>query len=185
MRNQSWFIKIDYANGTGTGNILWKLGKDGDFTIDGDDPSEWFYAQHYPNILSVNGSQTTLAIYDDGNARVAADGSSCPPAPRRPLVIAAPQSIQIDESTNLATLQWQYLPGFFSFWGGSVDTLSNNDIEFDSSSPSTLSGSSIMEVTQTNSPQVVWQMDIAGAGGVGAYRGYRIPSLYPGVIWQQ
>jgi len=26
MRNQSWVIKIDYNNGKGTGNILWKLG---------------------------------------------------------------------------------------------------------------------------------------------------------------
>ena len=185
MRNQSWILKIDYANGTGTGNILWKLGEDGDFTIFGGDPSQWFYAQHYPNILSVDGSQTTLAVYDDGNARVAADGSSCPPAPPAPTCYSRATVFQIDESTNLASLQWQYLPGFFSFWGGSVDTLSNNNFEFDSSSPSTYGGSTIMEVTQTNSPQLVWQMDIAGAGGVGAYRGYRIPSLYPGVTWQQ
>ncbi len=35
MRNQSWILKIDYANGTGTGNVLWKLGQDGDFTLPG------------------------------------------------------------------------------------------------------------------------------------------------------
>lgn len=185
MRNQSWILKIDYANGTGTGNVLWKLGLDGDFTLLGDDPSEWFYAQHYPNILSANGSQMTLAVYDDGNARMTAGGSSCPPVPPAPTCYSRPTIYQIDESTSLATLQWQFLPGFFSFWGGSVDTLSNNDIEFDSSAPSNFSGSTIMEVTQTDSPQIVWQMDIAGAGGVGAYRGYRIPSLYPGVTWQQ
>jgi arylsulfate sulfotransferase len=37
-------------------------------------------------------------------------------------------------------------------------------------------------VTQTESPQIVWQMNIIGAS---AYRGYRIPSLYPGVVWQK
>ena len=84
MRNQSWILKIDYENGAGSGNILWRLGQDGDFTLLGGDPSQWFYAQHYPKILSANGSQTTMAIYGDGNARVNFDGSSCPPAPPAP-----------------------------------------------------------------------------------------------------
>ena len=66
---------------------------------------------------------------------------------------------QIDESTNVAS-------------------------EFDSSAPSNFAGSEIMEVTQTDTPQVVWQMNVAGSLGVGVYRGYRIPSLYPGVTWQ-
>jgi arylsulfate sulfotransferase len=182
MRNQSWILKIDYANGTGLGNILWRLGEGGDFTLMGADSSAWFYAQHYPNILSVNGSQTTMAVYDDGNARVAPDGSSCPPAPPAPTCYSRAAIFQIDEDTNLATLQWQNLPGFFSFWGGSIDVLSNNDVEFNSSAPSNFSGSTILEVTQTDSPQVVWQMNISGSA---AYRGYRIPSLYPGVTWQQ
>ena len=30
-RHQDWVIKIDYRNGKGTGDILWRLGKDGDF----------------------------------------------------------------------------------------------------------------------------------------------------------
>jgi hypothetical protein len=90
----------------------------------------------------------------------------------------------MDESTNVASLQWQYLPGFFSFWGGSIDVLSNGDVEFDSSAPSDFAGSLIIEASQTDSPQVVWQMNIAGSG-IGAYRGYRIASLYPGVTWQQ
>src|SRR5579863_1255087 len=70
MRNQSWILKIDYENGAGSGNILWKLGEGGDFTLVGGDPSQWFYAQHYPNILSTEGSQTTLAVFDDGNLRI-------------------------------------------------------------------------------------------------------------------
>jgi len=188
MRNQSWILKIDYANGTGSGNVLWKLGQDGDFTLLGGNPSDWFYAQHYPNILSVNGSQTTMAVYDDGNARILSDGLPCgPPAPPAPNCYSRATIFQMDESTSLASLEWQYLPGFFSFWGGSIDVLSNGDVEFDSSAPSDFAGSLVIEASQTDSPQVVWQMNIAGAGalGIGAYRGYRIPSLYPGVTWQQ
>jgi hypothetical protein len=38
----------------------------------------------------------------------------------------------------------------------------------------------IYEVTQDSSAQTVWHMLIAGEY---AYRGQRIPSLYPGVQW--
>ena len=31
---QDWVIKIDYANGTGNGHIVWKLGQGGNFTAD-------------------------------------------------------------------------------------------------------------------------------------------------------
>jgi hypothetical protein len=87
-------------------------------------------------------------------------------------------------------VQWQYLPGFFSLWGGSVTVLRNGNVEFDSSQPSNISDSTglfnpvvslITEVTRT-SPEIVWQMTVTGEY---AYRGFRIPSLYPGVTWQK
>ena len=33
MRHQNWLVKIDYANGNGSGDILWHLGYQGDFTL--------------------------------------------------------------------------------------------------------------------------------------------------------
>jgi arylsulfate sulfotransferase len=42
--------------------------------------------------------------------------------------------------------------------------------------------SQIMEVTHTNHPQTVWQLNLTGEN---AYRGYRIPSLYPGITWEK
>lgn len=192
QRNQSWILKIDYANGAGKGDIIWRLGQDsGDFTEEGanftllgGDPSQWFYAQHYPNILSVTGSQTTLAVYDDGDLRIAPDGIPCsPPIPPVTNCYTRATIFQIDESTHVASLQWQYSPGFFSYWGGSIGVLSNGNVEFDSSAAFGFSMASlIMEVTQTDSPQVVWKMTVNGSN---AYRGFRIPSLYPGVTWQQ
>ena len=82
----------------------------------------------------------------------------------------------------LANVAWQDLPGFFSFWGGSIDVLSNGDVEFASSAAPSPLAAQINEVTQTDTPQVVWQMNTTGAS---AYRAYRIPSLYPGVAWQK
>jgi arylsulfate sulfotransferase len=182
MRNQSWILKLDYANGTGSGNILWKLGDDGDFTITGGDPSQWFYGQHYPNILSTDGTQSTMAVYDDGNLRTYADGVACGSSSSAPACYSRATIFQVDETTQAATLLWQDLPGFFSFWGGSIGTLSNGDVEFDSSDPFNSTSSVINEVTPTQNPQTVWQMNIKGEN---AYRGYRIPSLYPGVTWNQ
>jgi len=182
MRAQSWILKLDYANGTGSGNILWKLGEDGDFTMAGGDPSQWFYGQHYPNILSVDGPLTTVAVYDDGNFRLNANGVACGSSSSAPACYTRATIFQIDETTDAATLLWQDLPGFFSYWGGSIGTLNNGDVEFDSSDPWNAASSQISEVTPTQNPQTVWQMNITGQN---AYRGYRIPSLYPGITWNQ
>jgi arylsulfate sulfotransferase len=181
MRHQSWILKIDYANGVGLGDILWRLGDGGDFALLGGDPTEWFYGQHDPTILSTQGSQTTLAIWDDGNLRLDSGGVACGSTPTAPPCYSRATIFQIEESTRIASLLWQDLPGFYCFWGGSIGTLSNGDVEFDVTTTTGGAASQIMEVTHTDSPQTVWQLNLAGEN---AYRGYRIPSLYPGVTWQ-
>jgi len=186
MRNQSWILKIDYENGQGTGNVLWKLGNEGDFAIDGGDPSQWFYGQHFPSLISTNGSETNLAIFDDGNRRLFENGDTCG-SPGAPQCYSRAPIYQIDESTRTATVLWQYLPNLFTFWGGSINQLApSKNVEFDLSEPflgqGDISGSIVMEVTQTPNPEIVWQMRMDGAN---AYRAYRVPSLYPGITWQK
>jgi arylsulfate sulfotransferase len=54
---------------------------------------------------------------------------------------------------------------------------------FPSSSPPGFEARSrVEEVTPDTNPTLVWQMDIDGAS---AYRAYRIPSLYPGMLWTE
>jgi len=182
MRHQSWILKLDYANGTGTGNILWKLGEGGDFTLSGGDPSQWFYGQHDPVILTTSGTGTTMAVYDDGNLRIDTNGVACGSGASAPACYSRAVIFQIDEGTRIATVSWQDLPGFFSPWGGSIGILSNGNVEFASSQPFDTISSQITEVIHTDVPQTVWQMNITGEQ---AYRGERIPSLYPGVTWQK
>jgi hypothetical protein len=124
----------------------------------------------------------TLAIWDNGNYRLNSTGIPCETSPTSPACYSRPTIFQVDESTNVATVLWQDLPGTFSPWGGSIDTLSNGNVEFDITSPLAALDSLIIETTQTDNPQTVWQMTITGEN---AYRGSRIPSLYPGVTWQQ
>ncbi|MGA7399309.1 MAG: aryl-sulfate sulfotransferase [Candidatus Sulfotelmatobacter sp.] len=177
MRHQSWILKIDYADGAGAGDILWKLGYQGDFALAGGDDSNWFFAQHYPNLESTNGSVMTLAIVDNGDLRINANDVPCTTTCYTRATV-----FQVDEATNLATLLWQDLPGFYSFWGGSIGLLGNGDMEFDLTTVASTPASQVMEVTYPDSPQTVWQLNLSGEN---AYRAFRIPSLYPGVSWQK
>lgn len=187
IRHQSWVIKIDYANGTGTGDVLWKLGQDGDFTLAGGDPTQWFYAQHYPNVMDINGSKMTMAVVDNGNLRVLSpSGDVCGfgvPCYSRAVIF------DVDEAARVATLNWQNSPGLFTSWGGSIDIVDGSNVEFDltapfpsSSPPYFLPKSRIQELTQDMNETVLWQLDLNGAN---AYRAYRIPSLYPGITWSK
>jgi arylsulfate sulfotransferase len=188
VRNQSWFLKIDYNNGTGTGNVLWRLGYEGDFelTVGGIptiDPSEWFSAQHFPSIVSQTGSQTTLAVWDNGDNRVVNTSNAiCGPPPSAPCYSRA-TIFQVDDSAMVADLAWDTLPGYFSIWGGSINQLGNGNVEFDVNAPQGTNpfASEVQEVTQTSTPQIVWQLDFTSP--ITAYRAYRVPSLYPGVTW--
>lgn len=195
MRHQSWVLKVDYNNGTGTGNILWRLGYQGDFAlrqagVPTDDPSLWFSFQHFPSLVSQSGPQTTLSIWDNGDNRVLnTDGELCID-PRNgnsyPACYSRPTVFQVDESAMVADLQWANSLPYYSVWGGSINQLSNGNIEFDLNAPAVPPNanvaSEVQEVTQTDNPQVIWQMDISTP--TFAYRAYRVPSLYVGVTWQ-
>jgi arylsulfate sulfotransferase len=181
IRHQSWVIKIDYANGTGTGNVLWRLGQDGDFSLLGGDPGEWFYAQHDPSLISSNAGLLELAVWDNGDLRQVPGGLLCG-EPSAPACYSRATTFQIDENSHIASLDWQFLPGLYSFWGGSIGLLSNGNMEFDVTTTTGGTMSQIMEVTHTDNPQTVWQLNLSGEN---AYRAGRIPSLYPGVTWTQ
>jgi hypothetical protein len=192
MRHQSWVLKIDYNNGTGAGDILWKLGYQGDFALtQGDvptaDPSLWFSFQHFPSIISQTGSQTTLAVWDNGDFRVLdSSGTTCGSAPLYLPCYSRATIFQLEESTMVANLFWDTLPGTFSDWGGSINQLANSNVEFDinapSPPPSPNVASEVQEVTQSPTPQIVWKLDFSPVTET-AYRAYRVPSLYPEVSW--
>jgi len=193
MRHQSWVLKINYNNGTGTGNILWRLGYQGDFAltqadVPTDDPSVWFSFQHFPIILSQNGSQTTFAIWDNGDNRVLdLSGTECVyPLLGNPPCYSRATIFQVDESAMTANLIWADLQAGYGLWGGSINQLANGNVEFDLNDPvlppAANVASQVQEVTQTSNPQVVWQMQFITPDF--AYRAYRVPSLYNGVTWQ-
>jgi len=183
-RHQSWLLKLDYENGSGTGDILWHLGYQGDFTLTQGDPTQWFFAQHFPSLVASNGSQLTLAVMDNGDTRIVDGGPAiCNPYYDPNPCYSRATIFDIDQDAKTANLVWHSDPaGVYSYWGGSIFQLENKDVEFDMTDPFNPTSSQVMEIAPGASQQIVWQLDITGGN---AYRAYRIPSLYPGVSWQQ
>jgi len=186
IRHQNWLVKIDYANGAGAGDILWHLGYQGDFALQGvadpTDPSNWFYAQHGPSFVTSNTTgKFSLVLFDNGDDRVFDSGVTCGAA-GQPCLFSTVPLLELDETAKTATVTFNPTTPAYSFFGGNAETLKNGNVEYDESAATALpaNNAAIYEVTQTSPPQTVWQMQIAGQY---AYRGMRLPSLYPGVQW--
>jgi arylsulfate sulfotransferase len=188
LRHQAWVIKINYNDGAGDGSVLWKLGYQGDFALQSGatnavDPVDWFNAQHDANFVSSNTSGAIdILLFDNGNQRVL-DTSSTLCGPSTTPCDSRVPILHVDESAKTADITWvDKLAPSFSYFGGSARPLKNGNVEFDECSSTTppAANAAIFEVTKTTPPTIVWSMKIAGQN---AYRGFRIPSLYPGVQW--
>ncbi len=188
LRHQNWVLKVDYQNGAGAGDILWTLGEEGDFAlVGGVDPTDWFYAQHDVTYATPNTTgMYSLTVMDNGDDRIFAAGVQCGTAGAPPCLYTTIQELQIDDSAKTATFQFhQILPTLlYSDFGGNVEVLANGNFEY--MLAGTAGGSQIFEVTPggtpESTPQTVWQMATPSDSG---YRGFRQPSLYPGVQWEQ
>ena len=174
MRHQNWIVKVDYADGVGTGNILWRLGYQGDFALEGGtDPTDWFSGQHWPNFTTANTTGTFgLAVMDNGDFRTYPSTSTCAttsPEPASCFYTTVP-ILQLDESAKTAKLVFhQILPvSLYNSFGGNAEELANGNIEYDLCGVG--SSSQVFEVTDQSTPQTVWNMSVTGYN---AYRAYR------------
>lgn len=183
MRHQNWIIKINFLDGTGSGDIMWRLGEGGDFKLVGaTDPTDWFYAQHGMAYFTPNTTGVfRLGLMDNGNDRIFPSGQVlCQPnQPTSAQCYSTVPVLEINESNGTATMISHYVPpsSYFSFFGGNAGMLANNDIEADFCSP--VSGAIVQELNP-QTQQVVWQATTPKAD---QFHVNRLPSLYPGVQW--
>jgi len=117
LRHQDWLIDIDYGNGAGTGNILWRMGQGGDFTMLTGGQFPWFSHQHDAEF--VVGGTTTMTLLDNGDLRVSQFGGNS-----RGMVL----NVNIPNRT-VSTALAQDL-GVYATAMGSAQTLSNGDYMF-------------------------------------------------------
>jgi hypothetical protein len=160
VRHQDWVIKIAYANGTGDGHVIWRLGKDGDFAVNSSDPSPWFSHQHYPHYLD----DATLALFDNGNTRQAGD----------PNAHSRGQVWTLDENAMTATLVVNLDVGNYSGELGTAERMPNGNYVFDSGSQEQLFGQSIEMLPDGTK---VYVQEVAARD----YRSFRMSSLYQGI----
>jgi hypothetical protein len=199
VRHQNWLVKIDYNNGAGAGDILWKLGavlptdtgqNVADFALMNADgtpdntATDWFFAQHSPSFVSTNTTgKFSLTLFDNGDDRGVAitPGAAC--GSGQPVGCFSTVPIfNIDETAKTATFVIHPNAEDYSNFGGNAEVLKNGNIEYDECNNGSLGlfHGTIIEATQNSSPQTVWKMVIAGQN---SYRGMRMGSLYPGVQW--
>jgi hypothetical protein len=159
-RHQDWLIKIDYQNGIGTGDVIWRMGAGGDFSINSSDPHPWFSHQHDPQFLA---DGTTITLFDNGNTRNVAD----------PTANSRGQVLQVDEQNRIVTPAVNADLGLYSFALGAAQKLANGNYHF-------LAGwlpdstTMIMEVDPTG--QIVYALHVQAA----EYRAFRMADLYSG-----
>jgi arylsulfate sulfotransferase len=162
-RMQDWVIKIDYRNGEGDGHVIWRLGKDGDFTVNSTDPNPWFSHQHDVHYID----DSTLVLFDNGNTRRASD----------PNAHSRGQVWNLDEQTMTATLLLNADMGNSSDALGAAQRLSNGNFSFTSGfqgQPPNQFGQSI-EVLPDGTKTYVLEVAFL------EFRSYRMGTLYEGI----
>lgn len=123
-RHQDWVMKVDYGNGSGTGNILWRMGPDGDFTFNNiyNDPWPWFSHQHDAGIE--NGGTGVMTIFDNGNTRVS------PPPAGLGSGNSRGMALTVDEAAKQVTPVLSADLGEYSIAMGSAQLLANGNYFF-------------------------------------------------------
>src|SRR5262249_2107375 len=182
IRHQNWIIKIAYQDGKGNGDVVWHLGSQGEFALQGGtDPTDWFYAQHGPSFTTdTTAGKFGLTVFDNGDDRIFTNGLGCPQTGVLPCPYSTTMILNIDEDAKTATFDFHDAQKRFSVFGGNAEQLLNGDVESDFCNvPGTPVTAAILEVTHDSPSQIVWQMTV----DKNAYRGFRMGSLYPGVQW--
>jgi arylsulfate sulfotransferase len=172
-RHQDWVMKIDYNNGSGTGDILWRMGPDGDFTFNNvyNDPWPWFSHQHDAGIEK--DGTGIMSIFDDGNTRLSALGNpGCEPLDcdsRGMALTFSEATMQVTPvlsadlgSYSLAMGSAQLLPDgnyfFMSGWLLDISNVTSYALEIQPTAGSD-TGTTVLNVEESNGEYRAWQMN--------------------------
>lgn len=162
-RHQDWLIKINYDYGNGDGQVLWRLGPDGDFTYISSNPWPWFSHQHDGNFLTED--PTKLLVFDNGNTRWKLFGEA----------ESRGQEIQLDEANRIARLPLNANLGVLAAAVGSAQKLHNGNYHFDAGyviQPDNTLAAFAFEVD--SSGRIRYELKTDGF----VYRSFRMQDLY-------
>jgi arylsulfate sulfotransferase len=173
-RHQDWVMRISYQNATGNGDILWRMGPEGDFTFNNINNDLWPWFSHQHEVGIENNGAGVMTLFDNGNTRVSAPplglGSNCGPSD----CDSRGMALNFDESTMQVTPALSADLGVFSTAMGSAQLLSDGTYFFVAAlvvlGPSNVAS---YDIEFSPSFNQVFNMQ-----GLEVYRGWQIPSLY-------
>jgi hypothetical protein len=172
-RSQDWVMKVDYNNGTGTKNILWRMGQGGDFTFNNitNDPWPWFSAQHEAS-MEKNGAGP-MTIFDNGNTRLS------PPPVGLGSGNSRGMALTVDETNMVVTPVLSADLGVVANSGGNSQFLSNGNYYF-------YAATVLVSLNNTHgyafeilpTPGMITGTQVLSIQGPEGYRGWQMSSLY-------
>jgi hypothetical protein len=163
MPEQSWVVKVDYKNGKGSGKVLWRLGKDGDFTAKSDDPNPWFSYEHDPGFEPVGSNIVT--VFDNGHERRNKDANAK----------SRGQAWQLDEEKMTATLIRNANLQVYSSAVGASQTLKNGNLGFNAGYVDMPFSPYGRTFETDRDGRIVFAIDVYG---VAVYRSFRVDDMY-------
>ena len=132
-------MKVDYNDGAGTGDVLWRLGPGGDFSFNNTNGDPWPWNSHQHEAAMENNGAGPLSLFDNGNTRISPPtgpnsstggtpglGSNCGPSDcnSRGLVL------NVDETSMQVTPVLSQDLGYFGTAMGSAQLLENGNYFF-------------------------------------------------------
>ena len=170
-RHQDWVMKIDYRSGAGTGDILWRMGVDGDFQVQSSDPTtHWFSHQHTPNFLT---DGQTMLVLDNGDTRIS----------ENPGENSRAQIYHVDEQNLAATPLLNTDLGVYSSAFGTAELLPDGNYHWDAGfiqDPANPANYFTQLYELDPSGNILWTLQVYAQ----VYRDFRLNDLYtPMVEW--
>ncbi|MBV9760199.1 MAG: aryl-sulfate sulfotransferase [Acidobacteriaceae bacterium] len=119
IRHQDWVVKLNYQNGAAAPDQpdIWKLGREGDFTVKSSDACPWFSHEH-DTTFAANG---LLTLFDNGNTRITESSEFCGNGSNQN--DSRGQSWSLDETHKIATAVENLDLGAYSIATGSAELL--------------------------------------------------------------
>jgi hypothetical protein len=153
---QDWVVKVDWKDGKGSGKIVWRLGKDGDFKLESAAANSWF---SYAHDVGYEPAGSDILTIMDNNQRDPKAGSRA-------------QAWKINEEKRVATLLYNADLGVHVNCCGSMQVLKGGGY-------STVAGWVPTQYGRTvetdKDGKVVFAMDVED---VIVYRSFRVDDMY-------
>jgi len=108
---QDWIVKVDWKDGKGSGKILWRFGKGGDFKVEAKDPNPWFSYAH--DVGFDPPGSNTITLMDDNHVNHRKDAK----------LLSRAQVWTLDEQNLKATLTYSAELGAYSLCCGTMQNL--------------------------------------------------------------